>query len=131
MKKLHAQELSRYFALTSYCDTIDQSNNAFPILGFSLAGKRRVHVLIFSSTYRNQFSRSYENHSNVCYADCDRINPLIFTILPLIKQLLMSGALLLLMCIKRPKIERNVKTFRAVNSKNNNSIIINIMIKAI
>ena len=41
--------INRYFALTSYCDTIDQSNNAFSILGFSLAGKRRVHVLIFSS----------------------------------------------------------------------------------
>ena len=43
-------EINRYFALTSYCNTIGQSNNAFSILGFSLAGKRRVHVLIFSST---------------------------------------------------------------------------------
>ena len=43
-------EINRYFALTSYYNTIDQSNNAFSILGFSLAGKRRVHVLIFSST---------------------------------------------------------------------------------
>ena len=42
-------EINRYFALTSYCNTIGQSNNAFSILGFSLAGKRRVHVLIFSS----------------------------------------------------------------------------------
>ena len=42
-------EISRYFALTSCCNTIGQSNNAFPILGFSLAGKRRVYVLIFSS----------------------------------------------------------------------------------
>ena len=39
-------EINRYFALTSYCDTIDQSNYAFSILGFSLAGKRRVHVSI-------------------------------------------------------------------------------------
>ena len=45
-------EINRYFALTSYCDAIDQSNNAFSILGFSLAGKRRVHVLIFSSIGR-------------------------------------------------------------------------------
>ena len=30
-------------------NTIGQSNNAFSILGFSLARKRRVHVLIFSS----------------------------------------------------------------------------------
>ena len=36
-------------ALTSYCNTIGQSNNAFSILGFSLAGKRRVHVLFFPS----------------------------------------------------------------------------------
>ena len=41
-------EINRYFALTSYCNTIGQSNNAFSILWFSLAEKRRVHVLIFS-----------------------------------------------------------------------------------
>ena len=49
-ENLHPQELSRnhrYFALTSYCNTIGQSNNAFSILGFSLAGKRRGLVLIF------------------------------------------------------------------------------------
>ena len=43
-------EIKRYFALTSYCNTIVQSNNSFCLLGFSLARKRRVHVLIFSST---------------------------------------------------------------------------------
>ena len=42
-------EINRYFALTSYCDTIGQSNNAFSILGFSLAGKRRVYVLILTN----------------------------------------------------------------------------------
>ena len=42
-------ETNRYFALTSYCKTIGQSNNAFSILEFSMAGKRRAHVLIFSS----------------------------------------------------------------------------------
>ena len=42
-------EINRFFALTSYCNTIGQSNNTLSILGFSLAGKRRVHVLIFSS----------------------------------------------------------------------------------
>ena len=42
-------EINGSFALTSYYNTIGQSNNAFSILGFSLAGKRRVHVLIFSS----------------------------------------------------------------------------------
>ena len=66
-------EINRYFALTSYFNMIGQSNNAFSILGFSLAGKWRVHVLIFSSigwynkiitnTYRNHFSRSYKNLS--------------------------------------------------------------------
>ena len=65
-------EISRYFALTSCCNTIGQSKDAFSILGFSLAGKRRVHVLIFfihwlikqiMNTYRKDFSRSYENRS--------------------------------------------------------------------
>ena len=52
VKKRHAQnflEINRYFALTSHCNSIEQSNNAFSMLGFSLAGKRRVHVFIFSS----------------------------------------------------------------------------------
>ena len=35
--------------LTSYCNTIGQSSNVFSILGFSLAGKRRVHVFFFPS----------------------------------------------------------------------------------
>ena len=62
-------EINRYLALLSYCNTIGQSNKAFSILGFSLAGKRRVYFLIFSSidktnnTYRNHFSRSYEKRS--------------------------------------------------------------------
>ena len=42
-------EINRYFTLMSHCNTIGQLNNAFPILGFSLAGKRRVHDLIISS----------------------------------------------------------------------------------
>jgi len=41
-------EINRYFALTSYCHTIGQSNNAFSVFGFSLAGQRRGHALIFS-----------------------------------------------------------------------------------
>ena len=44
-------EINRYFGLTSYWNTMGQSNNAFSILGFSLAGKRRGHVLIFSSLH--------------------------------------------------------------------------------
>ena len=51
-KKLHAEnflEIKRYFGLTSYCNTIGQSSNAFSALGFSLAGKRRVQDLIFSA----------------------------------------------------------------------------------
>ena len=39
-------DTNQHFALTSYCNTIGQSNNAFSILGFSLAGKRRGLVLI-------------------------------------------------------------------------------------
>ena len=65
-------EINRYFALTSYWNTIGQSNNAFSILGFSLAGKRRghsfdlfIHWLIkqTTNTYPDHFSRSYENRS--------------------------------------------------------------------
>ena len=56
MKKLHAWELSRNQSILRF-DVIlqhdwpitGQSNNASSILGFSLAGKQRVHVLIFSS----------------------------------------------------------------------------------
>ena len=40
-------EINQYFALTSYCNTINQSNNAFSMLGIVLAGKRRVSVLSF------------------------------------------------------------------------------------
>ena len=43
------REINQYFALTSYCNTIGQSNNAFSIPEFSLTGKLRGHVLIFSS----------------------------------------------------------------------------------
>ena len=42
-------EIKWCFALTSYWNTIGQSNDAFSILGFSLAGKRRAYVLIVSS----------------------------------------------------------------------------------
>ena len=45
-------EINRYFALTSYCSTIGQSNNAFSILGF-FGGKTKspcfdlfIHCLI-------------------------------------------------------------------------------------
>ena len=61
-------KINRYFALTLYCNTIGQSNNAFSILGFSLAAKSPcfdlfIHWLIkeITNTYRNHFSRSYEN----------------------------------------------------------------------
>ena len=64
-------EINRYFALTSYRNPIGQSNNAFFILRFSLAGKRGVYVWSFihwvikqiTNSYRNHFSRSYENRS--------------------------------------------------------------------
>ena len=66
-------EINRYFPLTSCCNTNGQSSNTFSILGFSLAGKRRVHACFdlfihwlikqITNTYRNHFSRSYENRS--------------------------------------------------------------------
>ena len=34
-------EINRYFALMSYCNIIGQLNNAFSMLGFSLAGKKK------------------------------------------------------------------------------------------
>ena len=40
-------EINWYFAFMSYCNTIGQLNNAFYILGFSLAEKQRGHVLTF------------------------------------------------------------------------------------
>ena len=40
--------INRYFALTSYCNTIVQSNNAFSILGFSLAGKKTQEAMFWS-----------------------------------------------------------------------------------
>ena len=63
-------EIMRYFALTSYCNAIGQSHSAFPLLGFSLAGKRRERNLFthwltkqITNTSRNHFSRSYESRS--------------------------------------------------------------------
>ena len=35
-------EINQYFALMTFCSTIGQSNNAFSISGFSLAGKGRA-----------------------------------------------------------------------------------------
>ena len=52
-------EINRYFALALYCNTIGQSNNAFSILGFSLAGKRRVHVLIFDKTNNEHLPKPF------------------------------------------------------------------------
>ena len=50
VKKIHARELSEInrYSLTSHYNTIGQSNNAFSILRFSLAGKGRGPVLVFS-----------------------------------------------------------------------------------
>ena len=54
---------NRYFALTSYCNTIGQSNNAFSIFEFSLAGKPRGHVLIFSSFSSLKFLKPLQSSS--------------------------------------------------------------------
>ena len=64
-------EINRYLALTSYCNTIGQSNNAFSSVFFG--GKTKspcfdlfIHWLIkqITNIYRIHFSRSYENRSN-------------------------------------------------------------------
>ena len=69
-------EITYFLALMSYCDTIDQSNTAFSVLGFSLKKKtKKSCVDLFTdwlikeivSTNWNHFSRSCENHSNVFY----------------------------------------------------------------
>ena len=52
-------EINRYFALTSYSNTIAQSNNAFSTVGFSLAGKRRVNVLIFDKTNNEHLPKPF------------------------------------------------------------------------
>ena len=67
-------EINLYFALTSYCNTIDKSNNAFSISRFLFGGKRKspcfdpfIHWLIkqITNTYRNHFSTSYEFRSTL------------------------------------------------------------------
>ena len=73
-------EIIRYLAFTSYCNTIGQSNSAFSILGFLfLSGKTKrpcfdlfIHWLLkqITNTYRNHFSRSYENRS-ICKCKCN------------------------------------------------------------
>ena len=60
-------------ALTSYCNTIGQSNNVFSVLGVFFGGKTKspcfdlfIHWRInqITNTYRNHFLRSYENRCN-------------------------------------------------------------------
>ena len=66
-------EINRYFALTSYCNTIGQSRNGFSILGFFLGGDEDAMFWSFhplaektnNEHLRNHFSRSYENCCNV------------------------------------------------------------------
>ena len=66
-------EINPYFALTSCCNTIDQSNNAFLIFNRVFFCRKMksprfdlfIHWLIkqMTNTYRNYFSRSYKNLS--------------------------------------------------------------------
>ena len=72
-------EINRYFTLTSYCNTIGQSNNAFSILEFSLAGKRGGHVLIFSSVSSFKFLKPLQCSTpgkGIC--DYCRLNRLLY-----------------------------------------------------
>ena len=78
---------------------IGQSNNAFSILGSSLAGKGRVHVLIIFHplAYNKHFSRSYENRSiadsKVYYA---KQAPFFIVVYAPIKSKSISGGLITL-----------------------------------
>ena len=64
-------EINRYFALTSYCNTIGQSNYAFSILGFLWRENEEAMFWSFhpladkSNNEHLPRSRSYENHSIV------------------------------------------------------------------
>ena len=64
-------EINRYFALTSYCNTIGQSNYAFSILGFLWRENKEAMFWSFhpladkSNNEHLPRSRSYENHSIV------------------------------------------------------------------
>ena len=64
-------EINRYFALTSYCNTIGQSNYAFSILCFLWRENEEAMFLSFhpladkSNNEHLPRSRSYENHSIV------------------------------------------------------------------
>ena len=64
-------EINRYFDLTSYCSTIGQSNNAFSRhTRFSLAGKRRIHVLLFlsiswSKKWRTLTETIFQGHTKI------------------------------------------------------------------
>ena len=64
-------EINRYFALTSYCNTIGQSNYAFSILGFLWRENEEAMFWSFhplADKTNNEHlprSRSYENHSIV------------------------------------------------------------------
>ena len=49
-RTFYNQSILRFDVILQHDNTIGQWNNAFSILGFSLAGKRKGHVLIFSST---------------------------------------------------------------------------------
>ena len=57
-------EINRFYALTSYCNTIDQSNNAFSILGFSLAGERSDPFFVFCFLFFF-FETIFQGHTKI------------------------------------------------------------------
>ena len=72
---MHANflEINRYFALTSYSNTIGQSNNTFSKVGFSLRENEEsmfwsFHPLADKTNNQHHFSRSYENRSSFSYS---------------------------------------------------------------
>ena len=74
-------EINRYFAMTSYCNSIGQWNSAFSILEFFGGELKRLcfDLFIYSpikqkkekmNAYQNHFSRSFENRSISLFAIC-------------------------------------------------------------
>ena len=74
-------EINRYLALMSYCNTIGQSNDSFSILGFCLAGKRRVHALSFhplaDKTNNELLTETiFQDHTKIAlrWLPCEHVN---------------------------------------------------------
>ena len=96
-------KINRYFALTLYCNTIAQSNNAFSILGFSLAAKSPcfdlfIHWLIkqIRNTYRNHF----QGHTKIALL-------IFFSFVLLFSPFLLISHIFFILSLRRRKRNKN------------------------